>query len=187
MVAPRPTSIQAAFLGIETFKKVTEVLRKAKTNLSEILSSFELMDAETLKCLEENEDLKSVLPSTPPFAVLLETSGSKAEHDAEKFSAFLEDVLDSGLAVDGVLAESVTETANFWKLRETAPLSLMKDGYVYKNDVSLPLKHFYEITEILRERLAGKALRVMCYGHVGDGNAHINITSKKFDEELYNM
>uniref|UniRef100_A0A914PB02 D-2-hydroxyglutarate dehydrogenase, mitochondrial n=1 Tax=Panagrolaimus davidi TaxID=227884 RepID=A0A914PB02_9BILA len=187
LVAPRPTSINSAFLGIENFQKVTDILRKAKTELSEILSSFELMDSETLKCLEENDGLKSVLPSNPAFAVLIETSGSSKEHDSEKFSKFLESVLENGLAADGVLAESSTEAASFWKLRETAPLSVMKDGYCYKNDISLPLKHFYELTDILRERLGNKCIRVTNYGHVGDGNAHINITSKSYDEELYKM
>lgn len=43
-------------------------------------------------------------PPESPFYVLIETSGSRAEHDAEKLSNFLEQVLDSGLVTDGTLA-----------------------------------------------------------------------------------
>jgi len=187
LVAPRPTSVHSAMIGVESFENVKKLLRSAKTHLCEILSSFELMDRETMECLEENEGLKSVLSTNPRFQVLIETSGSNNEHDAAKFESFLEHCLESGLAVDGVLAESSTEAANFWKLRETAPLSLIKDGYVYKNDVSLKLDNFYEVVELMREKLGKKITRMICYGHVGDGNAHINMTSKQFDEEVYSL
>lgn len=43
------------------------------------------------------------LPESP-FYVLVETSGSRAEHDAEKLSGFLEQLLGSGLVTDGTLA-----------------------------------------------------------------------------------
>lgn len=43
-------------------------------------------------------------PPESPFYVLIETSGSRAEHDAEKLSDFLEQVLGSGLVTDGTLA-----------------------------------------------------------------------------------
>ncbi|KAE9549905.1 hypothetical protein FO519_006889 [Halicephalobus sp. NKZ332] len=187
LVVPRPTSIHSALIGVNSFENVKKLLRTAKIHLSEILSSFELMDRETLECLEENEGMKSVISTNPRFQVLVETSGSNPEHDSSKFQNFLEHCLDSGLADDGVLAESSTEAAKFWKLRETIPLSLVKDGYVYKNDVSLRLDHFYEIVDIMREKLGKKATRVICYGHVGDGNAHINMTSKEFSDEVYSI
>ena len=63
----------------------------------------------------------------------------------------------------------------------------MHDGYVYKNDVSLPLKYYYELTEVARERLGDKVIRVINYGHLGDGNAHLNITTKKFSQEVYDL
>lgn len=47
--------------------------------------------------------LRLSLPESP-FYVLIETSGSRAEHDAEKLNSFLEQVLGSGLVTDGTLA-----------------------------------------------------------------------------------
>ena len=44
----------------------------------------------------------------------------------------------------------------------------MHDGYCYKYDVSLPLSHYYELVEKIRERTAGSAIRTIGYGHVGD-------------------
>ncbi|KAI6221377.1 FAD-binding PCMH-type domain-containing protein [Aphelenchoides fujianensis] len=91
-----------------------------------------------------------------------------------------------GLAQDGMMAESGADSAYLWKLRENASLALNFDGYVYKHDLSLPLDHFYELTEVVRERLKGsRAKRVVTFGHVGDGNTHLNVTADKFDEEIF--
>lgn len=42
--------------------------------------------------------------SESPFYVLVETSGSSAGHDAEKLTNVLEQVLNSGLVIDGTMA-----------------------------------------------------------------------------------
>ena len=56
-----------------------------------------------------------------------------------------------------------------WSLREHIAEALLHDGYCYKYDVSLPLDRFYELVEVMRERLHPLATRVVGYGHVGDG------------------
>lgn len=71
-------------------------------------------------------------------------------------------------------------------MRENASLALNFDGYVYKHDLSLPLSHFYKLTDAIKERLKGSnAKRVVTFGHVGDGNTHLNVTAEKFDQDIY--
>ncbi|KAK0394787.1 hypothetical protein QR680_000933 [Steinernema hermaphroditum] len=181
---PAPTSVISAMIGVQSFSGCCAILRDARRFLGEILSSFEVMDAATMYCLEENEQLHNVLSSTPRFNLLIETSGSDKDHDEEKVQRFLEYVMENEMAVDGVLAANKQESAFMWKLRETAPLAITKDGYVYKFDVSLPLEHFYELTEVVRERCGNKVHRVVTYGHMGDGNSHLNITAKQASEEV---
>ena len=43
------------------------------------------------------------------------------------------------------------------------------------------------MVEILKERLAGKASSVVGYGHIGDGNVHVNVTSDGFSREVLNL
>ncbi|KAI6226124.1 FAD-binding PCMH-type domain-containing protein [Aphelenchoides fujianensis] len=186
LVTPKPSSVALAFLGVDSFANCTAILRTAKQHLGEILSSFELMDAESMRSIKENVGLNSVLQSNPAFNLLIEASGSNQQHDSEKMEGFLSHCLDSGLAQDGMMAESGADSAYLWKLRENASLALNFDGYVYKHDLSLPLDHFYELTEVVRERLKGsRAKRVVTFGHVGDGNTHLNVTADKFDEEIF--
>ncbi|KIH42387.1 FAD linked oxidase protein [Ancylostoma duodenale] len=82
-------------------------------------------------------------------------------------------------------AQSVAESAAMWRLRESAPLAVAADGFVFKNDVSLPLKHFYGLTEEVRARCSSMTKRIVTYGHLGDGNSHLNIVAEEYSKELY--
>jgi len=112
--------------------------------------------------------------------------GSDQDHDSEKLTRFLETSLLQGLVENGVMASSVTEAQTMWKLRESVTEALKHDGYVHKNDVSLPLKHFYELVIECRKRAGSLSRRVVGYGHLGDGNLHLNITEPKRSSELTN-
>lgn len=61
--------------GVRTYSECREVLRLAKQYLGEVLSAFELMDSEAMRCLLENEKLHNVLTSNPPFNLLIEVMG----------------------------------------------------------------------------------------------------------------
>ncbi|GMS78574.1 hypothetical protein PENTCL1PPCAC_749 [Pristionchus entomophagus] len=182
-VVPRPQSILSAMLAVSSYSDCIRLLSLARSKLGEILSSFEVIDGDTMKCVERHLPLKNVFEGEHNFYLLIETHGSNGDHDAEKLNGFVEEALGAELAVDGVAANSESERAHMWRLREESPLAAAKDGYIYKFDVSLPLEHFYRLTEETREKLKGRA-RVYCYGHLGDGNSHLNVTTDGEDEEL---
>lgn len=57
-----------------------------------------------------------------------------------------------------------------WSIREGITGALLKDGYSYKYDVSLPLEMFYQIIIDLRDRLSSlpDVNRICGYGHLGE-------------------
>lgn len=61
-------------------------------------------------------------------------------------------------------------TQVLWSIRESITQSLLKDGYSYKYDVSVPLEMFYQIVIDLRKRLehVPEVIRVGGYGHLGE-------------------
>lgn len=61
--------------GTDTFENCTTILRSAKQNLGEILSSYELMDSETMRAIKENVNLDNVLTTNPNFNLIVETQG----------------------------------------------------------------------------------------------------------------
>lgn len=50
-------------------------------------------------------------------------------------------------------------------------------GAVYKYDLSLPITQMYGLVTLMRDRLVGEDLLVVGYGHLGDGNLHLNVSS----------
>jgi D-2-hydroxyglutarate dehydrogenase len=151
---------------------------------------------------------------THPFYMLIETSGSNREHDAQKLEAFLSWAMGGceggggeggGIVSDGVLAESVAQGRAIWRAREGVTEALARRGAVYKYDVSVPLARMYELVEAVRQRLGCReggdvrlsasaggnpsgsdgGVRVVGYGHVGDGNLHLNVSAPgPYDKHL---
>lgn len=105
-------------------------------------------------------------------------------HDREKLDAFLSDVVSGGLALDGTVAESAAQQRELWGLRERVTEALVRAGAVYKYDVSLPTHRMYEAVEAVRRRLRGTGAVTVGYGHVGDGNLHLNVSTPAPDERV---
>ncbi|EGG13922.1 Putative actin interacting protein [Cavenderia fasciculata] len=176
---PKPTSVNVALLACNDFNQIKQILIKAKKQLGDILSAFEFMDRPCIDyVLDHQSTAKEPFDKKSPFYVLIETSGFHEQHDAEKLNAFLENIMSEDLVLDGSLATDTKNISQFWKLRETITESLGKAGAVYKYDLSLPIDTFYSIVEVMREKLKDKAV-VTGFGHVGDGNLHLNISTPK--------
>lgn len=180
---PRPRAVNVAFLGCPGFPEVLQTFSTCKGMLGEILSAYEFMDAECMQLVGHHLRLTSPVQESP-FYVLIETSGSGVAHDAEKLSSFLERVLGCGLVTDGTVATDHSKVKMLWALRERISEALSRDGYVYKYDISLPVERLYDLVTELRTRLGPQAKHVVGYGHLGDGNLHLNVTAEAFSSSL---
>jgi FAD/FMN-containing dehydrogenase len=97
---------------------------------------------------------------------------------------------------DGVVPQDSKQTSQIWKLREEIANANISLGYTLKYDVSLSSDHFYKLVEETRQkiRMSDKlsnpekdSITTFGYGHIGDGNLHLNITIPGYkDESLQN-
>ena len=55
---------------------------------------------------------------------------------------------------------------------------------MYKYDLSLPVGKMYELVEETRARVQGLPCRVFGYGHLGDGNLHLNVSTPRYDSAI---
>jgi len=172
----RPRSINLALLSLPSFQAVLRTFKESKAQLGEILSSCEFIDAGSMECVTTNLSLSCPLADNQ-FYMLIETSGSNSEHDEAKLTSFLENMMEAGVVEDGTVATAPSKQSEIWQLRERIAEALLKDGYCYKYDISLPLSVFYDSIRVMKERLGSDVTRVVGYGHIGDGNMHLNITS----------
>ena len=198
----RPAAVNVALLGCATYADVLATHALAKARLGEVLSAVEFFDRGCVDVVLRSAAGSGGGAASPdplaepcPFYLLLETSGSSHEHDTEKLGTFLEAAMVGGgagggaVVCDGTIAQDGRQAAALWQLRETITPSLSAAGAVYKYDVSLPVPRLYELVEVMRERLgavaaeqaegvdgASAALQVVGFGHLGDGNLHLNIS-----------
>lgn len=179
----RPASVNLALLAVSKFEDVLTTFKEAKSNLGEILSSCEFIDQGSMRCVTENLRLTCPLEDSS-FYMLIETSGSNSQHDEEKLNLFLDRMMGQGTVTDGTVATAPSKQQEIWHLRERIAESLLVDGYCYKYDISLPLPQFYEAVLAMRGVLGEDVRRVVGYGHVGDGNLHLNITTPAYSREI---
>ncbi|ODO11471.1 hypothetical protein I350_00251 [Cryptococcus amylolentus CBS 6273] len=191
----RPTSTNVAVFSVPSYAACLKVFSQAKAHLGEILSAFEMFDATSYEAVKkyggggtgrnvfENE-------SEGPFYCLVETGGSNTEHDSEKLSSLFETLLSDSLILDGVLAQDASQAHNLWQIREECPSALSAAGKAYKYDLSVPVDKMYEVVERMKERMeslawvGGKVKDVAGFGHMGDGNLHLNVVATEFSEEV---
>ena len=190
----RPTARNVFLLGLESYDKVQEAFRMAKRQLSEILSAFELMDAQSQHLVREVTQKRHPLADSHPFYCLIETSGSNADHDSEKLAEFSDHLMNKEVISDGTLAQDETQIQDFWSWREGIPECLGHWGGVYKYDLSIPIANLYALVEDTRDRLRSLGLAgegsqhpvvdVVGYGHMGDSNLHLNVATRRFDKKI---
>ncbi|KAK8115076.1 uncharacterized protein PG998_000372 [Apiospora kogelbergensis] len=190
----RSHAVNVAFLAGESYEKIQQVFREAKSQLGEILSAFELMDLKSQQLVQKVRNSNSPLEGEHPFYCLIETSGSNSEHDSEKLEKFLEDVMTKEIVTDGVLAQDETQLRSLWSQREGIPECLGHWGGVYKYDLSIPLEDLYKLVEDVREKIDAAGLRgdtddfpvvdVVGYGHMGDSNLHLNVAVRRYDKRV---
>ncbi|NXN31885.1 D2HDH protein, partial [Nycticryphes semicollaris] len=182
----KPKAVNVAFLGCQSYTKVLETFTTCRAMLGEILSAYEFMDEKCMELVEKHLKLSSPVAGSP-FYVLIETSGSSSTHDEEKLNSFLEQAMTSGLVTDGTVAtddKKIKASRHFLFLRERITEALTHDGYVYKYDISLPVGKLYDLVSDTRARLGQSAKNVVGYGHLGDGNLHLNITAESYSHSL---
>jgi FAD/FMN-containing dehydrogenase len=110
--------------------------------------------------------------------VLLEISDHVSEaHAREQFEALLEVALEQGLVSDAVVAESLSQANQLWHIRESIPLAQPLEGLNIKHDISVPISSIAEFVRttdaLLQQAIPG--VRMVNFGHLGDGNLHYNV------------
>lgn len=80
------------------------------------------------------------------------------------------------------MAQDLGQVQSMWSLREHAPVAISLAGYTFKYDVSIPVQDFHALADETRRRVLGlcspEAI-VVAYGHLGDGNLHLNVSVPK--------
>jgi FAD/FMN-containing dehydrogenase len=174
-----PADTHTAIVAVSSPSVAVTLLANVRASLGDHVQAFELLSARSLRyVLRHIPGTRSPIADKHPWYVLIECAASSI---TELFHSALMTAIENGVAADAVVARSVREAAEFWRLRESISEAQRFEGASRKHDVSVPvgqIGRFIESAESAVLDLMPEA-RIVAFGHVGDGNVHFNISQPK--------
>ena len=176
---PQPAARLTAWAAVPSMQQAVTLLGLAHQHLGAGLTGFEVMGQFALSLVAKNfSQLRVPLYESSAFCVLLENSDTESEtHARAQFERLLETALEQGCVTDAVVAENIAQARQLWHIRESIPLAQAEEGLNIKHDISIAVSRipeFVAVTDaLLRQALPG--VRLVNFGHLGDGNLHYNV------------
>ena len=178
-----PSSV--ALIGVETYDEALNVMRTA-VRPGVLLLAAEVTDRVGVELAMRMSGQPWPLQDRHALTLLLEIA------DGGEGDGFDPDVLDG---LDVTVALDAAERARLWNYRElqghvfTAYAAEQGVDPAHKLDVSVPLRHLAECADLLRDRMAARddVLAFGVFGHLGDGNIHVEIAGPSADDEGVDM
>jgi FAD/FMN-containing dehydrogenase len=175
---PQPAAVTTALASTATLEAAVELLLLAQARLGAGLTGFEVMNTLSLELVRKHFPALRQPLAPAPWTVLLEQSDTEsAEHAAALFEGLLQAALERGLIDDAAVAASLEQSKAMWHLRESIPLAQSLEGANIKHDIALPISAvagFVATTDAALQR-AFPGVRLVDFGHLGDGNLHYNV------------
>ena len=165
-----PPEQRVMVLGIEHAEDLLRVLERFQASVT--LSAFEFFSEVALQKVLAHRGGQRPFANATPFYALIEFD---AAQEAAALGAF-KTALDAGCATEGVLSQSEGQAQALWALRDGISESIA--GFTpYKNDLAVRVSampaFLKEIDHIIGTSYP--AFEVCWFGHIGDGNLHLNI------------
>lgn len=173
-----------AFVALESVEAATALLPLLREHGGGQLTTWELLGRQALDLvLAHLPGVRDPFGTRHEWYGLVEIAGTSDDVD-ERLEDALSAAASQGLLLDAVLAGSPAQRESLWALREGVSEAQKSEGATLKHDVTLPIsslaRFVAEVGPVLQEALPG--VRLVTYGHVGDGNLHYNLSSPVGDD-----
>ena len=174
---PLPQATATAWLAIASPQAGVALLGQLQAAFGATLTACELVSDISLGLVLKNIPGAQPPLSTSPWYLLVELSGAgEAAALQTSMESFLEQALEGEAISDGVIAQNVVQAQKLWALRENISEAQKIEGLSIKHDVSVPISRIGEFVSLADAALetAFPGIRIVTFGHVGDGNLHYN-------------
>lgn len=162
------------WLNVASPNAAVDLLNSAKSAFDAQLTAFELVSETSLGLVLTHIPATQRPTTASPWYVLAEFSAA----EPPAIEAWLAERLEAGEVSDGVVAQSEIQAKRLWALRENISEAQKIEGISIKHDISVPVSSIPEFLMTADAALAKAfpGIRVVAFGHVGDGNLHYNLS-----------
>ena len=171
----RPAKLVTMCFAVSAFERVLAILGMCHLNAA-VLQTFEYFSHSAYRVvMHTHKKLKPLFKDKHMGMVLIELDGERSV-----IERFVAQVFERRLASDGVVAQSAAEQQMLWSYRELISEALSTYPLLKKGDISISPPLIGIFINTLRQRVAADAqqdIDTVAFGHVADGNIHINFAS----------
>ena len=175
---PRPRQTATAWAAVRDPAAAVALLTRLRGASGDRVTAFEIVGRPALDLvLRHIPSTRDPLAGKPQWQVLVELSDTLAETSlAEILERVCAAALDAGEVLDVALAQNETQALAWWALRENVAEGQKVEGLAIKHDVAVPVSRIGEFIARADAALAKAfpGVRIVCFGHIGDGNLHYN-------------
>lgn len=185
---PLPRGSATCLLPCTTLAAAVAALTSAREHLDAGLTAFEVMGQLPLQLLQAHAPQVAAPLSAwagsatlPPWVLLIEhQSATSADMAQQQLTQWLCGPAAglSGLHTEqAVLAHTEAQAQALWAVREHIPLAEKTEGLMVKHDIGLPTSAIPAFVEAMQQVIPARwpGARIVCFGHLGDGNLHFNV------------
>jgi FAD/FMN-containing dehydrogenase len=168
----RPAHVVAAMVELASITAAAELA--ARVRRLDSIQAIEVMFAPGMAIVAAH--LGEASPTSSPVVLLIECAAG-VDPTAELAAAIGDR--------EALVAADPRDRARLWRWREAHPEAAAALGVVHKLDVTLPAAGMAQFVGVVDARVASAAPGSTClvYGHLGDGNMHVNVVGPPPEDE----
>ena len=168
---PTQVTLRATFASIRDAVGAVTNLIRARV----VPSALELIDGDSLDAVATSLGTRALAPEGTGAVLLLEVDG--LEETVREEGRRVAQACREAAATEVLVAEDVATRQELWHVRRSLSLSLRVLAPLKINhDVVVPKGRIPELFDLIAQlRTSSPGVRMPCFGHVGDGNIHVNL------------
>ncbi len=177
---PQQPSRETAMAAVSGAEEALTLFSRMCDACGDALTAFELIPRLGMEfAVKHMTEVVDPFADAHSFYTLIELTGPEGGTGLrEALETILAQALDDGIAEDAVIAASEAQRGELWRVREVLSDCQKFEGGSIKHDVSVPVSRVAEFVRragaLVEAALPG--VRILAFGHVGDGNIHYNLS-----------
>jgi FAD/FMN-containing dehydrogenase len=183
---PAVRSRATAWIALGSVQAAVDLFGIVRGLCGDRLTGIEIMSRQSVEFVLRHSSARDLFSAVHPWYVLVELSDTLLGAGLDGLlETTLTEAVERDVAGDAVVASGSAQIAALWALREGISEAQNVEGPSLKHDVTVPVSSipaFVERTDrALRAAVPG--IRIVTYGHIGDGNLHYNLSKPEDSDD----
>ncbi len=165
-----PREREVALVGLESVDRVVSAASALRRSVT--IEALELMLPPGMELVSRELGVSTLPIRSSPAYLLVEIEADGSGAVLASAVAALDGVVDAAFGIDRATRERL------WSYRESHTLAIARLGPAHKLDVTVPAEALASFADEVVRRIEAVEpdASVWLFGHVGDGNVHVNVT-----------